>query len=80
MAGIRRVGVVGLGTMGAGITEVVARNGLEVIAVEFDESRARQARESIEGSTQRAVSRGKLDEAERTALLDRIRIGAELDV
>ena len=74
------MGVVGLGTMGAGITEVVARNGLEVIAVEFDESRARQARESIEASTQRAVSRGKLDEAERTALLDRIHIGAELDV
>ena len=34
----RTVGVVGLGTMGAGIVEVFARNGLQVIAVEIDES------------------------------------------
>ena len=80
MSGIRRVGVVGLGTMGAGITEVAARHGLEVVAVEFDDDRAAQARESIEGSTQRAVTRGKLDEAERVALLDRIQFGAQLDL
>ncbi|MFM7596906.1 MAG: 3-hydroxyacyl-CoA dehydrogenase family protein [Actinomycetota bacterium] len=79
MAGIRRVGVVGLGTMGAGITEVVARNGLDVVAIEFDDVRAAQALESIEASTQRAVSRGKLDEPERTALLGRIRVGSQLD-
>ena len=57
----------------------MARHGLDVIAVEFDDARATQARESIEASTQRAVSRGKLDEAERTALLDRIRIGSQLE-
>ena len=33
----RTVGVVGLGTMGAGIVEVFARNGLHVIAVEIDD-------------------------------------------
>ena len=32
----RTVGVVGLGTMGAGIVEVFARNGLQVIAAEVD--------------------------------------------
>ena len=36
-----KVGVVGLGTMGAGITEVFARSGLEVVAVERDEDGAR---------------------------------------
>ena len=30
------VGVIGLGTMGAGIVEVFARNGIDVIAVEVD--------------------------------------------
>ncbi|MGH3656572.1 MAG: 3-hydroxyacyl-CoA dehydrogenase NAD-binding domain-containing protein, partial [Micromonosporaceae bacterium] len=30
------VGVVGLGTMGAGIVEVFARNGVDVVAVEVD--------------------------------------------
>ncbi|HEX9624489.1 MAG TPA: 3-hydroxyacyl-CoA dehydrogenase NAD-binding domain-containing protein [Streptosporangiaceae bacterium] len=33
---IRTVGVVGLGTMGAGIAEVFARGGLPVTAVEVD--------------------------------------------
>ena len=32
------VGVIGLGTMGAGIVEVFARNGIDVIAVEVDEA------------------------------------------
>ena len=37
MAGqIKTVGVVGMGTMGAGIAEVLARTGLEVVAVEVD--------------------------------------------
>ncbi|MBM3688587.1 MAG: 3-hydroxyacyl-CoA dehydrogenase family protein [Actinobacteria bacterium] len=79
MAEIRRVGVVGLGTMGSGITEAVARHGLDVVAIECDDARAAHAFESIEGSTQRAVSRGKLDEAERTALLGRIHVGSQLD-
>ena len=32
------VGVIGLGTMGAGIVEVFARNGIDVVAVEVDEA------------------------------------------
>ena len=40
------VGVIGLGTMGAGIVEVFARNGIDVVAVEVDDGRhrARQGR------------------------------------
>ena len=37
---INTVGVVGLGTMGAGIVEVFARNGVDVVAVEISEARA----------------------------------------
>jgi 3-hydroxybutyryl-CoA dehydrogenase len=68
-----RVGVVGLGTMGAGIAEVFARNGLQVIAVEVDDDAVERGREHVEGSTGRAVARGKLSEADHAALLDRIR-------
>ncbi|HEV7646919.1 MAG TPA: 3-hydroxyacyl-CoA dehydrogenase NAD-binding domain-containing protein, partial [Actinophytocola sp.] len=66
------VGVVGLGTMGAGIAEVMARTGIRVIGVELDEDSIARAREHLEHSTERARSGGKLDEAARTALLDRI--------
>ena len=33
----KTIGVVGLGTMGAGITEVFARNGYAVVGVELDD-------------------------------------------
>ncbi len=73
-----RVGVVGLGTMGAGIVEVFARAGIEVVAVEVDAAAAAHGREHIESSTARAVSRGKLAEEDRTALLERVRISTDL--
>jgi 3-hydroxybutyryl-CoA dehydrogenase len=66
------VGVVGLGTMGAGIAEVMARTGIRVVGVELDEESIARAREHLEHSTERARSGGKLDETARAALLDRI--------
>ncbi|HEX6354395.1 3-hydroxybutyryl-CoA dehydrogenase [Actinophytocola sp.] len=72
------VGVVGLGTMGAGIAEVVARTGLRVIGVEVDEQCITRAREHIEHSTGRAVAGGKLDAAEREALLQRVSFTTDL--
>ncbi|HEV2887741.1 MAG TPA: 3-hydroxyacyl-CoA dehydrogenase NAD-binding domain-containing protein, partial [Jatrophihabitans sp.] len=49
-----RVGVVGLGTMGAGIAEVFARNGLSVVAVDRDQAAVARGRGHIEHSTGRA--------------------------
>ena len=56
----RTVGVVGLGTMGAGIVEVFARNGLHVIAAEVDDDAVARGRSHLDTSTSRAVGRGKL--------------------
>jgi len=69
---ISRVGVIGLGTMGAGIAEVIARNGFKVVAIEGSTAALEHGREMIEKSTQRAVSRGKLTEGDRESLLGRI--------
>src|SRR5690606_38653734 len=69
---------VGAGTMGAGIAEVLARTGLSVIAVEVDEAGVARGRGHLEHSTGRAVERGKLDEAARRALLDRISFTTKL--
>jgi 3-hydroxybutyryl-CoA dehydrogenase len=66
------VGVVGLGTMGAGIVEVFARNGVEVVAVEIDESALDKGRANLTASTDRAVARGKLDPADRDILHGRV--------
>jgi len=72
------VGIVGLGTMGAGIAEVVARTGLRVVGVEVDLPGIARAREHLEHSSERAVAGGKLDRAERTALLGRITFTTDL--
>jgi 3-hydroxybutyryl-CoA dehydrogenase len=76
---IARVGVVGLGTMGAGIAEVIARHGYQVTAVESDQAALERGSASIVGSTDRAVARGKLTADEQEALLGRITFGTSLD-
>ncbi|GAA1386428.1 3-hydroxyacyl-CoA dehydrogenase family protein [Catellatospora chokoriensis] len=69
---INTVGVVGLGTMGAGIVEVFARNGLNVVAVEISEGALERGRANLSGSTDRAVAKGKLSEQDRDALHARV--------
>ncbi|MEV6445636.1 3-hydroxybutyryl-CoA dehydrogenase [Amycolatopsis sp. NPDC051716] len=75
---ISTVGVVGLGTMGAGIAEVLARSGLDVVTVELDEAGVARGRGHLEHSTERALSGGKLDAPGRAALLGRIRYSTSL--
>ena len=75
----QQVGVVGLGTMGAGIAEVFARNGLSVVGVEIDYEAAQRGRAHVENSTARAVSGGKLTVDQQNALLDRISYAHSLD-
>jgi 3-hydroxybutyryl-CoA dehydrogenase len=65
--------------MGAGIAEVLARNGVDVIAVEADPARVEHGRGLVEQSTARAAARGKLSEEDRAALLGRIRFSATLE-
>ena len=73
------VGVVGLGTMGAGIVEVFARKGFAVTAVEVNEAALERGRSTLTGSISRAVARGKLSESERDALLAHVDFVVGLD-
>ncbi|MGA8994478.1 MAG: 3-hydroxyacyl-CoA dehydrogenase family protein, partial [Nocardioidaceae bacterium] len=66
------IGVIGLGTMGAGIAEVFARHGHPVVGVEVDAAALERGRGHLEHSTARAVRRGKLSEDEAAALVDRV--------
>jgi 3-hydroxybutyryl-CoA dehydrogenase len=66
------IGVVGLGTMGAGIAEVFARNGFSVVGVEVNDEAVERGRQHLEHSTSRAVKRGKLSEKDQAELVGRV--------
>ncbi len=76
---ISTVGVVGLGTMGAGIAEVFAREGLQVIGVEPTEESLERGRDHLRHSTDRAVKRAKLTEQERDELVGRVRFTTSME-
>jgi 3-hydroxybutyryl-CoA dehydrogenase len=69
---VRTVGIIGCGLMGSGIAETVARTGQTVVFLEASEELVERGRNRIETSTLRAVERGRLETAERDALLGRI--------
>lgn len=75
---IREVAVVGLGTMGAGIAEVFARNGFAVTAIEVNPEALSRGLATLDASLARAVSRGKLTAGEHKVIFGRIRPAASL--
>ncbi len=75
----KTIGVIGLGTMGAGITEVFARNGFNVVGVEVDDEGVERGKKHLHHSTGRALSRGKLTQEEHDDLLGRVSYATSLD-
>ena len=73
------IGVIGLGTMGAGIAEVFARNGFDVVGVEQTDEQLARGRQHIQGSTDRAVKRARLSSEDQQELFDRITFATSLD-
>ena len=69
---IRRVGVVGLGTMGAGIAQVCVQAGLETVGREISDDLAERGRATILRYLDRGVEKGRLDAGERDATLARL--------
>jgi 3-hydroxybutyryl-CoA dehydrogenase len=69
---IERLGVVGAGTMGAGIAQVAAQAGFPLVLYDVDTRFLDRGRQAISGSLERAVQRGRLPAEERDALLARI--------
>jgi 3-hydroxybutyryl-CoA dehydrogenase len=70
---IQTVGVVGLGTMGAGIAQVAIQAGFDVVGREVSEELADAARGKIEHFVGRAVEKGRMRAEDRDAALARLR-------
>jgi 3-hydroxybutyryl-CoA dehydrogenase len=78
MAEIRKVAVVGAGTMGNGIVHVFAQNGFDIIMIDVRAEALEAARKSIAGNLERQIRKGTLAEADRDAALSRIATATEL--
>jgi 3-hydroxybutyryl-CoA dehydrogenase len=68
----RKVGVVGLGTMGAGIAQLCVQAGLETVGREVSGDLGERARERIAHYLSRGVEKGRLSAEERDAALGRL--------
>jgi 3-hydroxybutyryl-CoA dehydrogenase len=75
---IRKVGVVGLGTMGAGIAQVSVQSGFETIGREVEPELGERGRATIERYLTRGVEKGRLSGDDRDAALGRLTLTTNL--
>jgi 3-hydroxybutyryl-CoA dehydrogenase len=75
---VRKVGVVGLGTMGAGIAQVCVQAGVETVGREVSQELAERARRRIAHYLGRGVEKGRLTPEQRDAALARLTTTTEL--
>jgi len=74
---MQKVGVVGCGLMGAGIAEVSARAGLDVVVVESSPQAAEKGSANLARSLQRAEEKGRIESA--AGVLARIRVETSME-
>ena len=75
---IRKVGIVGLGTMGAGIAQVSVQSGHETVGREVTDQLGERGRATIDRYLTRGVEKGRLSKEERDAALARLTLTTEL--
>ena len=75
---IRTVGIVGLGTMGAGIAQVCVEAGYETVGRELAADAGEAARGRIDHFLTRKVEKGQLQQEDKDAAVGRLRVTTEL--
>ena len=70
---VKRVGVVGCGAMGAGITQVCAQSGYQVIVSEINDELLNKGLASISNFLTKSVEKGKLSQEDKDSTLARIK-------
>ena len=76
---VQNIGVVGAGTMGSGIAQTCAVNGLSVVMHDMSDDLLEKGLKTIEHSLDRLVAREKLSNSDKSEALARIRCSTELD-
>ena len=69
---IKKVGIVGCGTMASGIVLVCAQSGYQVVTSEINEELLNKGLASINKFLSKSVERGKLSQQDRDAALSRV--------
>ena len=69
---IKKIGVLGTGQMGAGICQVAAAAGYDVVMSDINLEIAEKGKAGIAKRLDKAVSKGKMDEAAKDAILGRL--------
>jgi len=77
---MKKIGVLGTGTMGAGIVQVFAQNGFEVVNRSRRQSSIDKGIEIITKNLDKSVQKGKMTEEEKQAILGRIQTSTELEI
>jgi 3-hydroxybutyryl-CoA dehydrogenase len=75
---IRKVGVLGLGTMGAGIAQVSVQSGFETVGREVNDELGERGRATIDRYLSRGVEKGRLSAEDRDAALGRLTLTTDL--
>ncbi len=75
---IRRIAVIGAGTMGSGIAQVAAQSGYEVVLEDVDARFVKDGVERISARLKKRVDEGRLGEEEKEGVLSRIRTAVNL--
>jgi 3-hydroxybutyryl-CoA dehydrogenase len=75
---MQRIGVVGAGQMGAGIAQVAAQAGLDVVVSDINDAACERGQKAIADSLARLVKKGSLSEADAAAASARVRFTTSL--
>jgi 3-hydroxybutyryl-CoA dehydrogenase len=76
---IQKVGVIGLGTMGAGIAQVCAQAGFDTVGREVNDELTERGRATIDHYLSRGVEKGRMTQEEKDATLGRLTLATDLD-
>ena len=74
---LKKIGVVGAGTMGNGIAQALAVAGLEVVMIDVAQAQLERATAPIAGSLERLIKKEKMTAADKAAAMGRIRTATD---